>query len=137
DGSCDSLGKGSGNQDCTLREAINAANALSGVQTIAFDIPPGDSSCSAANVCTIMLSSTLPAISDASGLTIDGAGQNITISGNNAVRVVSVRSGSALAVKNLRIADGNADDGGGIFNGGTLTVNNSTFSNNSTGSGSG
>src|SRR5262245_39573652 len=27
DGSCDLLSQGSGNQDCTLREAINAANA--------------------------------------------------------------------------------------------------------------
>lgn len=34
--------------------------------------------------------------------------------------------------KNLTIADGRARFGGGIFNQGTLTVTNSTFSNNST-----
>src|SRR5215470_850133 len=32
DGSCDALGTGTGNQDCTLREAINAANADAGTE---------------------------------------------------------------------------------------------------------
>jgi CSLREA domain-containing protein len=49
DGSCDPLGQGTGNKDCTLREAINAANAHANASTatadrdrIAFAIPSSD-----------------------------------------------------------------------------------------------
>ena len=49
DGSCDPLGQGTGNQDCTLREAINAANAHPNASTaetdrdqIGFAIPSND-----------------------------------------------------------------------------------------------
>ncbi|HKJ40154.1 MAG TPA: choice-of-anchor Q domain-containing protein, partial [Anaerolineales bacterium] len=67
DGSCDDLGTGSGNQDCTLREAINAANADPyDTNTITF----------AANY-TITLTSALPDI--ATDLTIDGNGTANTI----------------------------------------------------------
>ncbi len=38
DGFCDVLGQGIGNHDCTLREAINAANALAGANTITFSV---------------------------------------------------------------------------------------------------
>ncbi len=37
DGSCDPLGTGTGNQDCTLREAILVANADFGAETITFN----------------------------------------------------------------------------------------------------
>ena len=43
DGSCDNpLGTGSGNKDCTLREAINAANTSGSAVGISFAIPAGD-----------------------------------------------------------------------------------------------
>jgi hypothetical protein len=38
---------------------------------------------------------------------------------------------AALSLRNLKIADGNASGGGGIFNGGFLEVTNSTISGNS------
>ena len=38
DGVCDLLGQGSGNKDCTLREAINAANGASGPNLITFSL---------------------------------------------------------------------------------------------------
>src|SRR4029079_19143277 len=57
---------------CTLRDAITFAITNAGADVVTFNIPddPGPA-CSANNVCTITLGSTLPAINDA--LTIDGA----------------------------------------------------------------
>jgi fibronectin-binding autotransporter adhesin len=109
-------GKGS------LRQAILNANAAAGPDTITFSLSG-----------TIMLTSTLPAISDAAGLSIDGTGRSITISGNDAVRVMWVNSGAALALHNLTVAAGsvNSNIGGGIYNAGTLSVTGSTFSGNS------
>src|SRR5206468_8858987 len=71
DGACDPLGTGSGNQDCTLREAINAANADAGAETITFNstvfASPGP--------YTINLTGTLPNITD--GVTIQGPGAKV------------------------------------------------------------
>ena len=68
----------------------------------------------------------------AAGTTIDGSGQTVTISGNHAVRVFRVNAGIALNLNTVTIADGSThDDGGGIANEGTLTVSNSTFTDNS------
>src|SRR5207244_4650692 len=71
DGSCDPLGTGTGNQDCTLREAINAANADAGAETITFNstvfASPGP--------YTINLTGTLPNITD--GVTIQGPGAKV------------------------------------------------------------
>ena len=114
---------------CTLREAITSANnnanyhecvsAGYGNDTITFSIGG-----------TITLSSSLPNIIDAAGLTING-GSAVTISGNNAVRVLQVNSGAALTLQNLVIANGNASLlSGGLYNLGTATISNSTFSNN-------
>ena len=50
---------------CTLREAINAANANPGADTIHFAIPSSDPNCSkTTTVCTIAPASELPAIID-------------------------------------------------------------------------
>jgi CSLREA domain-containing protein len=114
---------------CTLREAITAANnntnynecvsAAYGNDTITFSIGG-----------TITLSSSLPNITDAAGLTMNGASA-VTISGNNAVQVLQVSGGAALTLQNLVIANGNASLlSGGLYNSGTATINNSTFSNN-------
>ena len=68
--------------------------------------------------------------------TIDGSGQTVTISGNNAVRVFTVNEGVTLNLNELTIADGAApgyEFGGGIYNSGTVTVSNSIFSGNSAG----
>jgi hypothetical protein len=62
--------------------------------------------------------------------TIDGGGV-ITISGGNSVGVFAVSTGVNFTVQNLTIANGNsAYFGGGIYNDGTVTVTNSTFSGN-------
>jgi len=128
DGSCDLFNQGIGNKDCTLREAINAANSISGANTIVFD--------SALGVATITLGSALPAISDTAGLTINGGG-DIQVSGANAYRVFYVNPSVPLMLDSLTVANGNVDFGGGALNYGTLAITNSIFSGNSASNGGG
>ncbi|HEY8158460.1 MAG TPA: PxKF domain-containing protein [Methylobacter sp.] len=130
---------------CTLSEAIINANedsdttsgdcaAGSGADTITFRVSG-----------TITLDNTLPNITDVDGLSIDGNGQNVTVSGNNAVQVMRVEAGATLKLLHLTVANGfltfppfpGNSDGGGIYNAGTLNVSNSTFSGNFTISGGG
>jgi CSLREA domain-containing protein len=123
---------------CTLREAITNANADSdttggdcaagsGADTITFN-----------ESGTITLGSTLPDIVDAAGLTMDGTGQTVSISGGNLVRVLIVYAVDAsLTLNNLTIANGYSGNGGGIQNSGTLTITNSTLSGNRAGNGGG
>jgi hypothetical protein len=77
----------------------------------------------------IVISSTLIISSD---LTVDGTGQNVTISGNNSVGIFTVNPGVHLTLKNLTIVNGRVSSvGAGIYNnGGVVTVINCTFSNN-------
>src|SRR4030095_3590474 len=73
DGVCDA--------DCSLREAVVAANTNAGADVVTFNIPSSDTGCTPANVCTIRLGST---ISISQNLTIDGSqnAADITISGD-------------------------------------------------------
>jgi CSLREA domain-containing protein len=116
------------NGQCSLREAITNASANdqsgstdcaagTGNDTITFDFSG-----------TITLGSELT-ITDAAELTITGPAGGITISGDNAVRVFLVNSG-AITLRNLTVANGSATEGGGIANGGTLTVTHCIFSGN-------
>src|SRR5829696_1007184 len=116
----------------SLRQAILDANASSGVaDTIDFDL-------SLSGPQTITLASQLPTITDGAGLTIDGGSADITLSGNNVVRVFEVGNSAKLTLNNLTVANGRADNaGGGILNLGTLEVNNSTISGNRAGTFSG
>jgi hypothetical protein len=79
----------------------------------------------------ITLSSTITIAADT---TVDGSGQEVTISGNDAVRVFTVGSGATLNLDRLTIANGNAREvfhGGGIYlDNGTVNVSNTTFANN-------
>src|SRR5262245_50999582 len=116
--------------DCSLREAIQAANtdaavnecvAGSGADTITFAVSG-----------TITLASPLPDVTDPAGLKIDGSGQSITISGDNTSRVLRVVA-AGLTLAHVTVANGFAGfgpSGGGVLNQGTLTVTNSTFSGN-------
>jgi CSLREA domain-containing protein len=115
-----------GGPNCTLRDAITAANtdtatggcsAGNGADTIDFGVSG-----------QINLGSTLPAMTSA--LAIDASGRNIVVSGQGAVRVLEVDAGASLTLHQLRIADGNTDNGGGILNAGTLSITNSTLSGN-------
>lgn len=76
----------------------------------------------------ITLSSTITIEADTM---IDGNGQEVIISGNNAVRVFWVDWGVTLNLLGLVVANGNAFDGGGIFNDhGTVAIINSVFCHN-------
>jgi CSLREA domain-containing protein len=134
DGTCDS--------DCSLREAIAAANASPQNDIINFNIPTTDSGCSG-GVCVITLSSqlTINSASSSGNLIIRniGGSQKIEISGGNAVRVFEVASGGNLTINSLTIKNGSASGGfgGGILNNGTLTVFSSTITGNSSSGGGG
>ncbi len=126
DGVCDA--------DCSLREAIIAANALAGADTIT--LPAG--------IYTL----TIPGAGEdaaATGdlditadLTINGAGAATTIiDGNGAVlfdRVVHILAGTTVTISGLTIQNGlplTPGSGGGIFSqGSALILTNSTVSGN-------
>ena len=70
DGTCDA-------SSCTLREAINAANAAAGFDTILFDptvFPAG-------SPATIAVTSALPGITDLAGTEVNGTGAGVIIDG--------------------------------------------------------
>jgi CSLREA domain-containing protein len=138
------------NAQCSLREAIINANQNN--QSGSADCPAGVGedtiNFNLVSPATITLASQLP-ITDSAELTIDSGSANITVSGNrngsfvNGVRVFQVDSGAKLTLNNLTVANGNAavpgsaGEGGGIHNSGTLTVSNSTISDNLAGLGGG
>jgi CSLREA domain-containing protein len=125
---------------CSLREAIIAANtnaafqgcsAGSGTDTITF----------AANY-TITLGSQLPAVTSPIVINGNGAGNTIIQANGTAdtatYRVFQVSNTGNLTLNGLTVrhgrctdsCEGNINSGGGILNGGTLTVTNSTLSGN-------
>lgn len=93
---------------CTLREAITAANEMAADNTILFDV---------GNDQIITLTSALPQIMDEGGaLTINGETYAITVSGDNLFRVFNVAPyGIHLTLQNLTVANGAANNGGGIY----------------------
>ncbi|HVE56142.1 MAG TPA: FG-GAP-like repeat-containing protein [Pyrinomonadaceae bacterium] len=126
DGACDA--------DCSLREAVTAANSLSSNDEINFD----------ASVFgthqIIILGGQEIMIGNGGSLVINGTGRGLlTISGNSQSRVFTVGSGSAATIKDVEIALGNgvgaimSGAGGGLLvqQGGTLSLNNAAVSFNS------
>ncbi|TYQ31277.1 DUF4347 domain-containing protein [Pseudanabaena sp. UWO310] len=114
----------------SLRQAILDANALAGADDIRFDPTVFNGSQAA-----ITLASTL-AINVATGdLNISGAfgASNVTVSGNNAVRVFGIAGNGNTTFDSLRIINGNTSgNGGGINNNGfgAVTLTNSNVSGN-------
>jgi alpha-tubulin suppressor-like RCC1 family protein len=80
---------------------------------------------------TITLASTLTI---SQNLTISGPGaSSLAISGNNSVEVFSIAGGISVTISGVTIQGGSSTPsfyGGGIYNGGTLTVSDSTLSGN-------
>ena len=111
------------NADCSLREAITAANAAASADVITF---------AAGANGTVTLTSALPVLASNGKLTITGNGRtNTIVSGNNAVRVFEVAPGATVTISGLTITNGTGVAGGGIKNRGTLTVTSSAISGNS------
>src|SRR3989344_5642152 len=116
--------------DCSLREAIGAANALAGADVIT--VPAG----------TYVLSivgtgedANATGDFDITGdLTINGAGDSTTIIDGGAIdRVLTTHPGVTVLIDAVTIRNGNPGAGfgaAGILNAGTLTLTNSTVTDN-------
>lgn len=116
--------------DCSLREAITAANDNTPVD----DCGMGDAVIT--DTITFDVASTITVISQLSvtaggPLVIDGS-EVITVSGGGMTGVFWVEAGSILAIQHLTVTDGylHIENGAGLYNEGKLTVTNSTFLNN-------
>ncbi|MDX2039413.1 MAG: choice-of-anchor Q domain-containing protein [Isosphaeraceae bacterium] len=101
----------------SLREAIAFANANGGPDTITFD--PAVFS----TARTILLNGTQLELTDSATTTIEGPGAALlSISGNNASRVLRVDSLAVATISGVTVTGGNSDSGGGVFNEGVLTL---------------
>src|SRR5262249_16777704 len=78
---------------------------------------------------TITLTSGQLNITDGLMVTGLGAGR-LAVSGNDASRVFLINSGVSAVLDGLTVTHGLAQDGGGIYNAGTLTVSHCTLSEN-------
>src|SRR3954466_1401729 len=98
------------NTDCTLRHAINAANAN---DTFADSIYFS----STISGTPIVLTSDLPVIDDPVYIVGNGPGAN-TVSGDDSYRIFNIQGadGDRVVIAGLQLTDGYADDGGAIFN---------------------
>ena len=120
----------------SLRKAILDANALAGADNIRFEPTVFNGSQGA-----ITLASTLQ-ITSSDDLTISGAGaSNVTVSGNNTVRVFNITGIGNTTFDSLKIINGSSTEsnGGGINStgNGAVTLTNSTVSGNTAESGGG
>ena len=119
DGVCDAA-------DCSLREAIDNANACAGPQTI--NLPAGGYTLTLAGAGEDANASGDLDITD--DLTILGSGAP-SIDGDNADRAIEVHSGAVVELDLLIITNGWSQLGGGVRNHGDLTITNSSINNNS------
>ena len=111
------------NSDCSLREAITAANTAVGTDSISF-------SAAVFNPGTITLGSALPNIT--TDMNISGLGAALVkIDGANSFQVFNIAFGVTVNISGVTITHGNFGvSGGGIYNHGTLTVTSSTIDSN-------
>lgn len=110
---------------CSLRAAIEQANATPGQQTIALDYQ------------TYLLDAPLVITSD---VTLVGLGQGETIlAGQGNGRVLTINSGANVTLNQLTITRGSEPDGfgGGLLNNGALTLDGVTVSHNEAATGGG
>ena len=124
-------------EQCTLRAAIQRANALAGDDAITFNIPATQPSCDAGTgVCTVNLTKALPNLS--TNIEINGPGANkLTVRRDTGgdYRIFRVTSFSTVTFSGLTISKGRVvgnEFGGGIESFGTVNINNCTVTGNST-----
>jgi CSLREA domain-containing protein len=126
-----SLDELSTNGNCSLREAIQAANTNTavdacgagiGADTIVFGNRLGPANIKLSNQFLI---------TGSNGLTIDGGG-DITINGLKTHRIFNVASNTMLKLNNLKLVAGSSDSEGGAVNiayGGEVVISHSTLLN--------
>ena len=126
--------------ECTLREAITAANTdtASGTATGECAAGSGEDGIDIELTGTVNLTGALPDLS--TNLAIAGPGADeftVRRDSGGDYRIFTVTSGSVVSISGITISGGNVplgSDGGGILNnGGTLTITSSTVSGNSAG----
>ena len=115
---------------CTLRAALEEADALPAGSAITVDVPAG--------TYDLTLGSLTATAND---VTIAGAGRTVTVvSAGDASRDLFVGAGATVAVEGVTITGGNAGNvgyGGGIESAGSLTVDRSVVSGNEATAGGG
>jgi CSLREA domain-containing protein len=123
---------GACNMDCSLREAITAANTAAGDDTISLP----------ASLYTLNRTGAGENLNDTGDLdianngsvTITGAGaRTTTINGNATDRVFDVLSGATLSASGLTITNGKVgttENGGGVRNNGSVTLTDAAVSGN-------
>ncbi len=130
--------------ECTLREAITAANTdtASGTATGECAAGSGDDGINIGLTGTVNLTGALPDLS--TNLVIAGPGADeFTVRRDTGgdYRIFLVSSGTQVSISGMTISGGNVSSGiggGGILiNGGTLTITSSTISGNSADQGGG
>jgi hypothetical protein len=124
---------------CLLTTVTNLMDSGPGsLREAIFDTPTGGTVDFQSDLAgTITLGSNELSINK--NLTISGPGAGVmTVSGNNATRVFDIVGPSTVFISGLTIADGlvSSGSGGGIFNGGTLTVTDCVISGNTATGGS-
>lgn len=115
--------------DCTLREALNAANT----SPIPVDIDFASGVTGAVN-----LGSALPSFNN--DINLFGPGADILTvrrDTGGAYRIFSISSERTVVISGLTASNGNAANGGGISNAGVLTIDGLTVSGNTGTSGGG
>ena len=118
--------QGGNTANCSLRGAIEQANASPSNSIIRFAIPASDPFCSGTGNCTIKLLSALPSITEPASIIGPGA-DKLTVARFTAddYRVFAVTSSGTVSISGLTIAGGATSVGGGILHagfGGTLNV---------------
>jgi predicted outer membrane repeat protein len=128
----DSIGSGTSGSGTsgTLPYIISLANANASTDGSEIEFDP--SVFTSSSLQTIALGATL-VLSEAAGPeVIDGPGAGlVAISGNNTNAPFSIAGDTVVSMSGLSIIDGNGTFGGGLFNEGTLTITNTTFTGNS------
>lgn len=111
----------------SLRQALLDANSMAGADTITFSVNG-----------TINLEGSLPSIND--NVMINGPGANLLTVRRNiggTYRIFTVNAGVTATISGLTLTNGLQDNGGGILNTGTLTVNNCVITGNTAPDGGG
>ena len=121
----DSLAPGAGL--LSLREAIAFANLdITGNATITFD-PTVFASAQTIDLSLGQLEMDNPNETE----TIVGSAAGVTVDAGDSSRVFQIDFGVTASISGLTIRNGNADDGGGLLNFGTLTLTDCTVSGSS------
>ncbi len=121
----------SGPAACSVTDTSDDPNDTGSLRFCVSNVASGGTItfASSLNGQTITLNPASGPLPISTSLTIQGPGSNLlTISGGNAVQVFNIASGT-VSISGLTVAEGSGSNGGGIYNGGALTLSNSTISN--------